>query len=281
MRALVTGRRGLLGGAIVRDFAAYADVVALDRQALDITDVAAVQRAVNEHRPDVIINCAVFNGVDRAEDDAQHALAVNAFGVQSLVRAAAERGATLVHYSSDFVFDGEASRPYTEEDSPNPRSVYGASKLLGDWFALLHPRSYVLRVESLFGPPAADPSRRGSLATIVDRIKDGSDVPVFVDRVVSPSSVADVTRATRSLIEAQAPFGLYHCVNGGRASWAEIAEYVARILQKPIRTRPMTLATAGLRAKRPRYCALSNAKLAASGVAMPTWQEAVKAFLQQ
>lgn len=281
MRALVTGRRGLLGGAIVRDFDAFAEVVALDRQSLDITDVAAVQRAVNEHRPDVIINCAVFNGVDRAEDEAQHALAVNAFGVQSLVRAAADRDATLVHYSSDFVFDGEASRPYTEPDPPNPRSVYGASKLLGDWFALLYPRSYVLRVESLFGPPADDPSRRGSLATIVDRIKDGSEVPVFVDRVVSPSAVADVTRATRTLIESQAPFGLYHCVNGGHATWAEIAEYVAEMLRKPIRTRPMTLATAGLRAKRPRYCALANDKLVAAGIAMPTWQEAVKAFLRQ
>jgi dTDP-4-dehydrorhamnose reductase len=136
MRALVTGRRGLLGGTIVRDFASHAEVAALDRQSLDITDDAAVRRAVHEHRPDVVINCAVFNGVDRAEDEAQQALAVNAFGVGSLARAAASAGAIFVHFSTDFVFDGETATPYVEEDPPNPRSVYGSSKLLGDWFAL-------------------------------------------------------------------------------------------------------------------------------------------------
>ena len=281
MRLLVTGRRGLLGGAIVRGFATGTDVIALDRQALDVTDDAAVRRAIDTHRPDVIVNCAVFNGVDRAEEHAQEALAVNGFAVQSLVRAVADTNAVLVHYSSDFVFDGETDRPYTEQDSANPRSVYGASKLLGDWFALSAPRAYVLRVESVFGPPAADPSRRGSLATIVDRIKDGSEVPVFVDRVVSPSHADDIVRATRSLLQSNAPFGLYHCVNSGQGTWAEIAEYVAAELKKPIRTRPMTLATAGLRANRPRYCALSNAKLAAAGVTMPSWQDAVREFLRQ
>lgn len=280
MRALVTGRRGLLGGAIVRDFAAHNEVAALDRQSLDITDDTAVQRAAQDHRPDVIINCAVFNGVDRAEDEAQQALAVNAFGVRSLVRAAASVGAILVHFSTDFVFDGEAATPYVEDDPPNPKSVYGSSKLLGDWFALEYARAYVLRVESLFGPPAADPSRRGSLATIVDRITDETEVPVFVDRVVSPSYTPDVTRATAALLSARAPFGLYHCVNSGSATWAEIAERIAALLGKPLRTRPMTLATVGFRARRPRYCALSNAKLTAV-VPMPTWTEAVEEFLRQ
>ena len=280
MRALVTGRRGLLGGTIVRDFAAHAEVAALDRQSLDITDDAAVRRVVHEHRPDIIINCAVFNGVDRAEDEAHQALAINAFGVQSLVRAAAAVGAIFVHFSTDFVFDGETATPYVEEDPPNPKSVYGSSKLLGDWFALEYPRSYVLRVESLFGPPAADPSRRGSLATIVDRIKDETEVPVFIDRVVSPSYTPHVARAVAALVGGSAPFGLYHCVNSGHATWAEIAERIAAVLGKPLRTRPMTLATAGFRARRPRYCALSNAKLT-TGVPMPSWTEAVEEFLRQ
>jgi dTDP-4-dehydrorhamnose reductase len=282
MRVLVTGRRGLVGGAIVREFSAPSsghDVIPLDRQALDITDDDAVRRVVEERRPDLIVNCAVYNGVDRAEDEPERVLAINAFAVRSLVRAAAAAGAILVHYSSDFVFDGETTAPYREADEPNPRSVYGASKLLGDWFALEYPRAYVLRVESVFGPPAADPSRRGSLATMVDRINDGTEVPVFVDRVVSPSYTADITHATRRLVEAGAPFGLYHCVNSGHATWAEIAERLAEILGKPIRTRPLTLATAGLRARRPRYCALSNAKLVATGVEMPPWPDAVREFL--
>jgi dTDP-4-dehydrorhamnose reductase len=282
MRVLVTGRRGLLGGAFVRDFErdASTELVALDRQALDITDEEAVRAAVDGHRPDLILNCAVFNGVDRAEEEPQHALAVNAFAVRGLARAAARSGAILVHFSSDFVFDGETDRPYTEDDRPNPRNVYGASKLLGDWFALECPRGYVLRVESIFGRPAADASRRGSLATLVERIEDNAEVPVFVDRVVSPTFTQDITRATRTLVTSGAPFGLYHCVNSGRATWAEIAEHIAAILCKPLRTRPITLATAGLRAKRPRYCALSNAKLAAAGIEMPFWKEAVTEFLR-
>ena len=282
MRVLVTGRRGLLGGAVVKEFAGdpTADVIALDRQALDITDEGAVARTVAEHRPDLIVNCAVFNGVDRAEDESQEAMAVNAFGAQALARAAASSGAIFVHYSSDFVFDGETDRPYTEDDQPNPRSVYGASKLFGDWLALESPRTYVLRVESVFGPPAADPSRRGSLATIVDRIDDGGVVPVFVDRVVSPTHAADITRATRTLVSSSAPFGLYHCVNSGRATWLQIAEHIAALRGKPLRTRPMTLATAGLRARRPRYCALSNDKLQSVGIPMPSWEDAVREFLR-
>ena len=282
MRVLVTGRRGLLGGAMVREFEAdpSTTVVGLDRRALDITDEGAVLHAVEAHTPNLIVNCAVFNGVDRAEDESPQALAVNAFGVQALARAANRAGAILVHFSSDFVFDGETDRPYTERDRPNPRSVYGASKLLGDWFALEYPRAYVLRVESVFGPPAADASKRGSLATIVDRIQDGSEVPVFVDRVVSPTHTVDITRAMRTLLETSAPFGLYHCASTGHATWAEIAEHIASVLGKPLRTRPMTLATSGLRARRPRYCALANDKLVAAGIPMPPWPEAVREFLR-
>ena len=279
MRLLVTGSRGLVAAAVVQAFNDH-EVVALDRQALDITDAAAVDRAVADARPDVIVNGAVYNGVDRAEDEPVPALSVNAMGVQALARAAAAHGATLVHFSSDFVFDGETDRPYVEEDEANPQSVYGASKLLGDWFALAAPRSYVLRVESVFGH-AGTTSKRGSLATMMDRIAEEVEVPVFIDRVVSPTHTADITRALRTLLESSAPFGLYHCVNSGTATWEEIATFLARQLGKPLRTKPMTLATAGLRARRPRFCALSNSKLASVGVLMPSWQDAVAEYLRR
>ena len=279
MRVLLTGSRGLLGAAIQREFQADA-VVALDRRTLDITDDRAVSTAIADARPDVVVNCAAYNNVDRAEDEPVAALNTNAFGLHSVGRAASDAGAVLVHFSSDFVFDGETERPYTEADEPNPRSVYAASKLLGEWFALACPRAYVLRVESLFGQHGREGTRRGSVASIVNGILEGAEVPVFVDRVVSPTYTTDVARAVRGLVESRAPAGLYHCVNTGHATWKEIAERVACLLDRPLRVRPLTLATAGLRARRPRYCALSNVKLAAAGFEMRTWEAAIEAFLR-
>jgi dTDP-4-dehydrorhamnose reductase len=279
MRVMITGAAGLLGAAVVREFQSDS-VAAFDRAALELCDEPAVAAAVARVSPDLLVNCAAYNDVDAAEEQAGDALRVNAFAVLSLARAAASSGATFVHYSTDFVFDGGASRPYTEEDGPSPRSVYGASKLLGDWFALEHPRSYVLRVESLFGTPGPASRRRGSLGTIVEHIRAGREVPVFTDRTVSPSFTADVARATRALVKRNAPGGLYHCVNSGLGTWAEIAAKVAAILGRPLHARLLTLDKVSLKASRPRYCALSNEKLKKAGIEMPHWSDALQAYLR-
>ncbi|MEO5896533.1 MAG: dTDP-4-dehydrorhamnose reductase [Vicinamibacterales bacterium] len=279
MRVLVTGARGLLGAAVIREFQTDHEVLQHDRASLDVTDDAAIASAVAGAAPQVIINCAAYNQVDQAEDDPATALAVNAFGALALARAAVAANAILVHYSSDFVFDGDTDRPYEETDKANPRGVYAASKLLGDMFALEYDKAYVLRVESLFGPPGPGGSRRGSLGSIVDQIRAGAEVSVFTDRVVSPTYTPDIARATRTLIERTLPRGLYHCVNTGMATWEQIARHAATLVGMPLRAHPITLATVNLRARRPRFCAMSNAKLAAAGVAMPSWQQALEGFL--
>ena len=279
MRVVVTGARGLLGAAITREFTHGHDVVALDRSRLDVTDSSAVLSVIGRERPDLLVNCAAYNNVDGAEDDPVLALRTNAFAVLALARVAAAAGATLIHFSSDFVFDGETDRPYAEDDEPNPRSVYATSKLLGDWFALEAPRAYVLRVESLFGLAGPNGGRRGSLGAIVEGIRRGDEVPVFVDRVVSPSYTPDLARAARALVERDVPPGLYHCVNSGHAKWSEIAERAASLMGVALRMRPVTLESVGLRARRPRYCALSNAKLASAGIEMRPWEEALREFL--
>lgn len=275
MRVLVTGAGGLLGGAIAREFSGAADVHLRTRAALDIADDHASSEAVAAIRPDVVINCAAFNDVDGAEGNPVPALEVNAFGVRSLALATRAAGAALMHFSTDFVFDGTATRPYTEEDAPNPQGVYAVSKLLGEWFALDHPRAYVLRVESLFGRSTNGGATRSSLGRILDAIGRGDEVPIFVDRTVSPSYIDDVSAAARALIVRAAPPGLYHCVNSGAASWAEVAGEAARLLGRPLHMKPITLETAGLAARRPRYCAMSNAKLAGAGIQMPAWQDAL------
>jgi len=279
-RVLVTGADGQLAHHIARVFADV-DVVALDRKALDVTDPAGVARRVAEASPDVIINCAAFNDVDGAEDRPEQALAVNAFAVRSLALAAETAGALLVHYSTDFVFDGRRTEmPYTEADTPSPRSTYASSKLMGEWFALDAPRAYVLRVESLFGSPAGWMGRRGTLDTIVDGLAAQREVRVFTDRVVSPSYTPDVAAATKHLIERDAQPGLYHCVNEGHATWEQVAREAARLLGVDPVLRLTTSDRVTMKAARPVYCALSPGKLAAAGFEMPSWGDALDRWLR-
>ena len=274
MRIAVLGARGQLGAAVVEMCAARHDVIAFDRTALDLTDDAAVATTINRARPEVIINCSGYNAVDAAEDHPVDALQVNAFAVRSLARAARDVNATLVHYSSDFVFDGSASTPMTEDHAPNPRGVYATSKLLGEWLAADAPVSYVLRVESLFG--AARGSRaKGSVESILEGLQAGRVVRVFGDRTVSPTYVVDAARATLALLERQAAPGLYHCVNSGAGTWLDVASEAACVLGVQPRFDVVSLADVVLPAVRPQYCAMSNAKLAAIGIGMPSWQDAL------
>jgi dTDP-4-dehydrorhamnose reductase len=278
-RVLVTGADGQLAYYVARAFAG-SEVTALNRRALDITDPAAVASMVASLAPHVIVNCAAFNDVDGAEDRPEQALALNAFAVRSLALAAETAGATLVHYSTDFVFDGRrTSQPYTEADAPAPRSTYASSKLMGEWFALDAPRAFVLRVESLFGSPAGWKGRRGTLDAIVDGLREGRAVRVFTDRVVSPSYTPDVAAATRHLVTSDAAPGLYHCVNDGQATWEEVALETARQLGVAPVLQRTTSDTVVLKASRPTYCALSPRKLAAAGFTMPSWQDALGRWL--
>jgi dTDP-4-dehydrorhamnose reductase len=274
---LVTGAAGQLGSTFTRRLSGRgARVVSVDRDQVDLTDHRRVRELVTAARPDVVINCAAYNDVEGAEDNAEEALAVNAFAVHALARAADGNGAVLVHYGTDFVFDGAASTPYDETDRPAPQSVYAQSKLVGEWFAAAVPRHYLLRVESLFGGPAA----RSSIDRIIDALRNGREARVFADRVVSPSYVEDVAAATETLLDRAAPFGLYHCVNSGYATWLAVGSEIAGVLgAAESLLRPVSIADVPLRAKRPAFAALSNEKLRQLGVEMPSWQDAVRRYI--
>ena len=276
MKVLVTGAGGQLAGTIVDAYKDTAEVVAYSRQDLDISDFDTIMARVRADRPDVIVNCASYNYVDRAEDEPEQALTTNAFAVRVLARASAETGATLVHYSSDFVFDGRASHPYTEDDKPNPQSAYATSKLLGEWFVRDAPKAYVLRVESLFGGAMA----KSSVDRIAGAIAEGQEAKVFVDRTVSPSYVFDVAAATAAIVERGEP-GLYHCVNTGYCTWYELAQEIVRIAGKERAAKlvPVSVDDVQLRAPRPQFAALANDKVN-SIVPMPTWQDALGRYLR-
>jgi dTDP-4-dehydrorhamnose reductase len=282
MRVAIRGAGGQLGAALVDEFQSAHDVTGFRRADVDMTDDAAVLAAMAKVHPEAIVNAIAYTDVDGSEEHPVDALNANAFAVRALASAAEAHGAALVHFSTDFVFDGTATSPYTETDPPNPRSVYATSKLLGEWFALDAPRSYVLRVESLFGRVASGPPSRGSVASIVDTLKAGGTPKVFEDRTVSPTYVIDAARATRRLIEMSAPPGLYHCVNTGRCTWFELARELARRLggeSLVAKLVPVKMTDVALPAARPKFCALSNAKLRSVGIDMPTWQDALDRYL--
>ncbi len=279
MRRLIVvfGAGGQLGESMVSHLSAQHEVVARDRRDVDITQLDAVYNTLRPLSPEVVINCAAYTNVDGAENDPVSAFAVNAMAVRTLARAAGEVDATFVHFSTDFVFDGRATQPYTEADAPNPRGTYGASKLTGEFFAVDCPRHYILRVESLFGGRHA----RSSVDKIAANIRSGAEVRAFSDRTVSPTFVDDAVMATAELLERSSPPGVYHCVNSGMAKWTDLAREVGRILDRPdARIIGIPMAEARLLAPRPLFAALSNAKLAAQGIAMPTWQDALARYLK-
>jgi dTDP-4-dehydrorhamnose reductase len=283
VRIAVVGAGGQLAAAVVHECGTAHETIPFTRRQLDVSDAAAVTAAMDRVRPEVIVNGAAFTNVDGAEDRPIEALDSNAFAVCALARAARRHRATLVHYSTDFVFDGRATSPYAEDDPPNPRGVYATSKLLGEWFALDAPRAYVLRVESLFGRTPNGPAAKGSVAGILETLKAGGSPKVFADRTISPTYLADAARATRQIVEMdvrRAPPGVYHCVNSGSCTWLEFAQELARQLRIDATLTPVRMPDMPLRAQRPQYCALSNAKLQSLGISMPIWQDALARYLE-
>ena len=273
---LVTGAAGQLGAAFTTSLADEYEVVGETRQTMDVTRHRAVMERAADVDPSVIINCTAYNNVDGAEDDPITAFSVNAFAVRSLARAAAEVGAVLVHFSTDFVFSGDTDRPYTEDDQPSPQSIYAQSKLVGEWMAADAPHHYVLRVESLFGGP----QRRSSIDKIIHALRTGGEAKVFSDRYVSPSFVEDVVTATRALLRAHAAPGVYHCVNSGFGTWLEVGQEIARQLGVPSgRLVPVLTSELKLKASRPRFAALEAQRLAQANIMMPSWQEAIRRYL--
>jgi dTDP-4-dehydrorhamnose reductase len=277
-RIVITGGRGRLGAVLCDELSAAGHAVfAFTRAELDITCAEQIETRLNPLQPTVIINCAAYNAVDAAETDRATAFAVNAHGPALLAAAAGAMDALFVHFSSDFVFDGTADRPYIETHPPNPLSAYGSSKLAGEVAASRAPRHYIVRVESLFG--GAGNGHRATIDFITDAFLADVTVRVAMDRTVTPSYVPDVACATRTHIGSTIPYGIYHCVNRGSTTWYELAQEVARQLDIGGHIEPIRASELIAQAPRPKFCALSNQKLASAGITMPTWQSAVQRHL--
>ena len=271
MRLLVTGAAGMLG----RDVVAAAgdaghEVVALARADLDITDAAAVGTAVRSAGPDAVINCAAWTDVDGAEADETAATAVNGAGAGHVAAAAAEAGALLVQVSSDYVFDGGASEPYTEDAPTAPRSAYGRSKLAGELAVAPHP-SAIVRASWLFGPHG-----RNFVDTMRRLGAERDEVAVVDDQVGSPTYTGHLAPALIAIAERRLT-GILHVAGGGHCSWRELAEATFEEAAIACRVRPQSTAELGRPAPRPAFSALESTRDDAP--ALPHWRDGLRAHL--
>ena len=254
------------------------DVASRGRRECDVADAAAVARAIAEVRPDVVFNAAAYTNVDRAEDEPDSAYLANALGPEVLARVTGAAGVKLVHYSTDFVFDGELERPYDEFDLPSPQGLYARSKLAGERLAAaVSARVFVVRVGCLYGRGG-----RNFPSTILPRLLKGETVRADRDRLGSPTWVRDVARVSGALAATDA-FGLYHCTSAGETGWADYATFLAAELGLP-EDRVQRLPTSALpmmKAPRPRRAILDNRMLRLRGLdTMPDWRTAARAFIR-
>ncbi|MBU6447468.1 dTDP-4-dehydrorhamnose reductase [Patescibacteria group bacterium] len=282
MKAMILGGQGMLGQELLSHLSANGEAHGYDRADFDVLSLDAVLAKAAEIKPDVIFNCVGYNAVDKAEnDDAEKAMAfaLNQTAVENLVKAARAHDAVLVHYSTGYVFDGEKSEGYAESDAPNPLSVYAQSKLAGEQAALEYEKSYVVRLNLLFGKPAASQAGKKSFPEIILQLAAGGqkEFSFITDEISTPTYAKDLAEASAELAESGKEFGIYHLPNSGQASWYEFAAEVFKIKGVDVQLKQITADQyRPVRpAKRPKNSVLLNTKLASQR----PWQEALKEFL--
>ncbi|MEX0650138.1 MAG: dTDP-4-dehydrorhamnose reductase [Candidatus Andersenbacteria bacterium] len=273
MKLLIIGAKGMLGSTLSEVFGDLRPEC-WDREEIDITNFEQTREAIAALQPDVIINAAAFTDVDAAETNRQAALAVNETGVRNLALAAKQVDATLIHYSTDYVFPGTQAKGYAEIDAPGPAvNVYGESKLAGER-ALneVKPNYYLLRTAWLYGP-----NGKNFVETMLALANKHDHLNVVEDQWGSPTFTKDVARFTRTLLEEQYPFGIYHAVNSGTASWFQFAQKIFEHTDYGVVVKPTTSAEFPRPATRPTYSVLKNIQ----GPAMRPWQDALGEYMRE
>jgi dTDP-4-dehydrorhamnose reductase len=276
--AVVLGARGLVGTALTFELAraGWRIAAATGHAECDITDARAVRALLAGARPTVVFNAAAYNDLEGAERAPDFVHAVNATGAENVAAAAAEVGAAVVHYSTDFVFDGTSARPYDERDPPSPQGCYARAKAAGDRLvAAANPRHFILRVGCLFGHGG-----RNFPSAIVRRLRAGETIRADAERLASPTWVREVA-AVSAALAATPHHGLYHCTAQGETTWADFARAAAGLLGIPSdRVEAVTSAQLPLGVPRPRRAILDNRALRALGLdTLSPWAAGLRAFL--
>lgn len=289
------GAKGMLATMLKRVLSGAWEVHPFDLPEFDITDAAQVRGVMTRLRPDVIINCAAFTQVDRCETEEALASLVNGEAVGFLAEAAKAVDAILVHISTDYVFSGEQTRPYREDDPTGPQSAYGRSKLLGEQAILAGglEKYFIVRTSWLYGPGG-----NNFVETMIRLAKEREELRVVADQIGSPTYTGDLAEAIFNLLALvgapqaspltpHSPYGIYHFADEGQCSWQEFALAIidlAREFSEPVVTRrivPITTADYPLPAKRPAYSVLAKEKYkTVTGARIPAWRESLRKYFE-
>jgi dTDP-4-dehydrorhamnose reductase len=281
-KILVCGSNGQLGVELIREFEArgYA-VTGLGRSKLDLTDQARVDECIDFLDPAVVVNAAAYNQVDVAEKEAQSAFLVNALAVRHLARACRQIDAQLVHFSTDYVFDGRKGSPYTEEDTPHPLGAYGVSKLAGEFYAQAYLESpLIIRTSGVFGPGGLHTPRGNFIELMLRLATSRNPIRVVQDHVASPTYAPTLASRTADLVGRKAG-GVFHIGGGTPISWFDYARMIFDVTG----LQPVLHGTSEREyrtpARRPKYSALSNSKMERFGLApMPPLEEELRRYLE-
>jgi dTDP-4-dehydrorhamnose reductase len=271
---LILGHKGMLGGQLIKVFGSEA--IGWDRGDIDATKFDDLRLKILDLKPTVIINCIAFNDVDGAEEKPEIAFKLNAELVKELSSIANACNSVLVHYSTNYVFDGEKGQ-YTETDIPNPQSVYAKSKYQGEQEIISAAKKYYLiRTAVLFGEKGeSEVSKKSFVDLMLELSATRNELKVVTDEINSITYVFDLAWATKVLLSQQFAFGIYHFTNLGQASWYDFAKEIFTIKNKNINLTPVSSSEFPRKAKRPTKSVLLNTKF----IAFRPWQEALKGFL--
>jgi dTDP-4-dehydrorhamnose reductase len=282
VKIAIFGIQGQLGRDLEEALSGW-NVVGMRYEDVDVTDESSVRGAVAAAAPDWVINAAAMTHVDKCETQEGAAFEVNALGARYVARAASAVGARLVHVSTDYVFDGAKGAPYVETDPPRPLNVYGATKLVGEWFAAdACPDHYIVRTSGLYGTHECWGKGTNFVETMLRLSRDRTELEVVRDEVLTPTFTEDLAAQVRRMIEARPAPGIYHATNEGQCSWYDFATEIFRVAGTPITIKGITSAQWGAPAKRPANSVLENAALEAAGINIFSgWDDALARYLSK